>query len=217
MGTSQRPCFHCRGSILPHQAEHAVTCDFCNAPFHSDCVLSHLLKEHTSRIPDSSKEHPARSTSRRIRREVGSENSSGSGEISALVCRRKCFVTECPFSCADPPRYFVAGVPHAHRCAVHRDMSLEARAARLENAIYKCPDTGRRVRPRPVRLGRCTSALEEASLWRGIALAAFGIQRRRIVQDSSHWRGTIVSPPCYSESSGRSVGARVLVRNRKSY
>ena len=154
MGTSQRPCFHCRGSILPHQAEHAVTCDFCNAPFHSDCVLSHMLKEHPSRIPDSSKEHPARSTSRRIRREVGSENSSGSGEISALVCRRKCVVTECPFSCAENLQYFVAGVPHAHRCAVHRDMSLEARAARLENAIYKprytnskplveCPDAGR--------------------------------------------------------------------------
>ena len=34
-------------------------------------------------------------------------------------------------------------------------------------------------------------------------MAAFGLQRRRAVQDPSHWRGIIVSPPCYSESSGR--------------
>ena len=48
-----------------------------------------------------------------------------------------------------------------------------------------------------------TCNMQEPSLWRGIALAAFGLQRRRTVQDPSHWRGIIVPPPCYSESSGR--------------
>ena len=48
-----------------------------------------------------------------------------------------------------------------------------------------------------------TCNMQEPSLWRGIALAAFGFQRRRTVQDPSHWRGIIVSPPCYSESSVR--------------
>ena len=56
-------------------------------------------------------------------------------EVSALVCQRKCVVKGCSFFCAENPALVVAGVAHAHFCAVHRDMSVEARAARLENAI----------------------------------------------------------------------------------
>ena len=41
----------------------------------------------------------------------------------------------CSYFCAENPSLVVAGVAHAHLCAVHRDMSVEARAARLENAI----------------------------------------------------------------------------------
>ena len=58
-----------------------------------------------------------------------------SEEVSALVCQRKCVVEGCSYFCAENPLLVVAGVTHAHHCAVHRDMSVEARAARLENAI----------------------------------------------------------------------------------
>ena len=56
-------------------------------------------------------------------------------EVPALVCQRKCVVEGCSYFCAENPFLVVAGVTHAHHCAVHRDMSVEARAARLENAI----------------------------------------------------------------------------------
>ena len=51
------------------------------------------------------------------------------------MCQRKCVVEGCSYFCAENPFLVVAGVTHAHHCAVHRDMSVEARAARLENAI----------------------------------------------------------------------------------
>ena len=51
------------------------------------------------------------------------------------MCQRKCVVEGCSYFCAENPLLVVAGVTHAHHCAVHRDMSVEARAARLENAI----------------------------------------------------------------------------------
>ena len=63
-------------------------------------------------------------------------------EVSALVCHGKCVVKGCPYSCAENPSLVVAGVAHEHLCAVHRDMSAEARAARLENAprwLRLCP------------------------------------------------------------------------------
>ena len=49
MGTSQRPCFHCGGDFLPHQAEHVVPCVYCAAPLHRNCEGPHVLKEHPSR------------------------------------------------------------------------------------------------------------------------------------------------------------------------
>ena len=58
-----------------------------------------------------------------------------SEEVSALVCQQKCAVEGCRFLCAEKPCLIVAGMPHTHGCGVHRDMRIEAQAARLENAI----------------------------------------------------------------------------------
>ena len=58
-----------------------------------------------------------------------------SEEVSALVCQQKCVVEGCKFFCVEKPSLIVAGMAHTHLCAVHRDMSVEARAARLKNAI----------------------------------------------------------------------------------
>ena len=56
-------------------------------------------------------------------------------EVSALVCHRKCVVEGRSYFCVENQYLVVAGVAHAHLCAVHRGMSVEAQAARLENAI----------------------------------------------------------------------------------
>ena len=58
-----------------------------------------------------------------------------SEEVSALVCQQKCVVEGCKFFCVEKPSLIVAGMAHTHLCAVHRDMRIEAQAARLENAI----------------------------------------------------------------------------------
>ena len=42
--------------------------------------------------------------------------------------------------------------------------------------------------------GRCTFACREPSLWRGIAVPPYGIQRHRIVQGPSPWQGILVQP-----------------------
>ena len=60
--------------------------------------------------------------------------------ISALTCRQKCAVEECRFLCAEKPCLIVAGMLHTHGCGVHRDMRIEAQAARLENAILDTRD-----------------------------------------------------------------------------
>ena len=55
------------------------------------------------------------------------------------MCHRKCVAKGCSPSCAEDPELVIDGVAHAHLCAVHRDMSVEAEAARLENAIRAAP------------------------------------------------------------------------------
>ena len=57
-----------------------------------------------------------------------------------LTCRQKCAVEECRFLCAEKPCLIVAGMLHTHGCGVHRDMRIEAQAARLENAILDTRD-----------------------------------------------------------------------------
>ena len=61
-------------------------------------------------------------------------------EFSALVCQQKCAVEGCRFLCAEKPCLIVAGMPHTHGCGVHRDMHIEAQAARLENVILDTRD-----------------------------------------------------------------------------
>ena len=67
----------------------------------------------------------------------GSETrrSNAIAEVSALVCQQKCVVERCRCFFVDKPSLIVAGMGHTHLCADHRDMRIEAQAARLENAI----------------------------------------------------------------------------------
>ena len=56
------------------------------------------------------------------------------------MCQQKCAVKGCRFLCAEKTCLIVAGMPHTHGCGVHRDMRIEAQAARLENAILDTRD-----------------------------------------------------------------------------
>ena len=56
------------------------------------------------------------------------------------MCQQKCAVKGCRFLCAEKPCLIVAGMPPTHGCGVHRDMRIEAQAARLENAILDTRD-----------------------------------------------------------------------------
>ena len=47
--------------------------------------------------------------------------------------------------------------------------------------------------PWKARIEGCTPALQEPSLWRGIAAPPYGIQGRRAVQEPSPWRGIVVT------------------------
>ena len=51
----------------------------------------------------------------------------------------------------------------------------------------------------------------------GIAVPPCGIQRQRIVQEPSPWRGIVVPPPCCArrDSSGPFVATRVMPRKQK--
>ena len=51
----------------------------------------------------------------------------------------------------------------------------------------------------------------------GIAVPPCGIQRQRIVQEPSPWRGIVVPPPCCArrDSSGPFVAARVMPRKQQ--
>ena len=53
------------------------------------------------------------------------------------MCQQKCAVKGCRFLCAEKPCLIVAGMPHTHGCGVHRDMRIEAQAARLENCTVE--------------------------------------------------------------------------------
>ena len=88
------------------------------------------------------------------------KRSNAIAEVSALMCQQKCVLEECRFFCVEKPCLIVAGMAHTHLCAVHRDMRIEAQAARLENAIR---DT--RLREHLCEASRIGSAASSGIHW----------------------------------------------------